>query len=111
MGQQCHVSGEAYRPGPSVLGLPALEQGTHHKAPTVEEIAHELAGDQFFTKADAHKAFLNTFHTPCKTSPSNWHKGRLRYKRMPFRAKMSQDMFQMQMEPDTPEMPRSHWHP
>ena len=72
----------------------------HHKAPTVEEIAHELAGAQFFTKADAHKAFLQIHLTPRARllTVFNWHKGRLRYKRMPFGAKMSQDVFQMRMD-------------
>ena len=72
----------------------------HHKAPTMEEIAHELAGAQFFTKADAHKAFLQIHLTPRARllTVFNWHKGRLRYKRMPFGAKMSQDVFQIRMD-------------
>ena len=72
----------------------------HHKAPAVEEIAHELAGAQFFTKADAHKAFLQIHLTPRARllTVFNWHRGRLRYKRMPFGAKMSQDVFQMRMD-------------
>ena len=72
----------------------------HHKAPTVEEIAHEIAGSQFFTKADAHKAFLQIHLTPHARllNVFNWHKGRLQYKRMLFGAKMSQDMFQMWMD-------------
>ena len=72
----------------------------HHKAPTVDEIAHELAGAQFLTKADAHKAFLQIHLTPRARllTVFNWHKGRLRYKRMPFGAKMSQDVFQIRMD-------------
>ena len=30
----------------------------NHTPPTVEEIAHELAGARYFTKGDAYKAFL-----------------------------------------------------
>ena len=51
----------------------------HHKAPTVEEIAHELVGAKFFTKADAHKAFLQIHLTPRARllTVFNWQKGRL----------------------------------
>ena len=73
----------------------------NHTPPTVEEIAHELAGARYFTKGDAYKAFLHV-HL-CKKSReltifgTNTH-GRLRYKRMPFGMKMSQDVFQIQMD-------------
>ena len=73
----------------------------NHTPPTVEEIAHELAGVRYFTKGDAYKAFLHV-HL-CKKSReltvfgTNTH-GRLRYKRMPFGMKMSQDVFQIQMD-------------
>ena len=55
----------------------------HHKPMTVEEIAHELAGATVYTKADALKAFLQ---------------GRFQFLRMPFGAKMSQDVFQLWMD-------------
>ena len=73
----------------------------NHTPPTVEEIAHKLAGVRYFTKGDAYKAFLHV-HL-CKKSReltifgTNTH-GRLRYKRMPFGMKMSQDVFQIQMD-------------
>ena len=73
----------------------------NHTLPTVEEIAHELAGARCFTKGDAYKAFLHV-HL-CKKSReltifgTSTH-GRLRYKRMPFGMKMSQDVFQIQMD-------------
>ena len=73
----------------------------NHTLPTVEEIAHELAGARYFTKGNAYKAFLHV-HL-CKKSReltvfgTNTH-GRLRYKRMPFGMKMSQDVFQIQMD-------------
>ena len=72
----------------------------NHKPQTVEEIAHQLAGAMVFTKADALKAFLQVHLTEesCKLLVINTHKGRYRFKRMPFGAKMSQDVFQMKMD-------------
>ena len=72
----------------------------NHKPQTVEEIAHQLAGAVVFTKADALKAFLQVHLTEesSKLLVINTHKGRYRFKRMPFRAKMSQDVFQMKMD-------------
>ena len=72
----------------------------NHKPQTVEEIAHQLAGAMFFTKADALKAFLQVHLTEesSKLLVINTHKGRYRFKRMPFGAKMSQDVFQMKMD-------------
>ena len=65
----------------------------NHTPPTVEEIAHELARARYFTKGDAYKAFLHTH-------------GRLHYKRMPFGMKMSQDVFQIQMDQILEQCPR-----
>ena len=72
----------------------------NHKPQTVEEIAHQLAGAVVFTKADALKAFLQVHLTEesSKLLVINTHKGRYRFKRMPFGAKMSQDIFQMKMD-------------
>ena len=72
----------------------------NHKPQTVEEIAHQRAGAVVFTKADALKAFLQVHLTEesSKLLVINTHKGRYRFKRMPFRAKMSQDVFQMKMD-------------
>ena len=69
-------------------------------SPTVEEIAHQLAGAVVFVKADALKAFLQVhlIEESSKLLVINTHKGRYRFKRMPFRAKMSQDVFQMKMD-------------
>ena len=72
----------------------------NHTLPTVEEIAHELAGVRYFMKGDAYKAFLHV-HLSKKSREltvfgKNTH-GRLWYKRMPFGMKMSQDVFQIQM--------------
>ena len=72
----------------------------NHKPQTVGEIAHQLAGAVVFTKADALKAFLQVHLTEesSKLLVINTHKGRYRFKRMPFGAKMSQDVFQMKMD-------------
>ena len=72
----------------------------HHKPMTVEEIAHELAGARVYTKADALKAFLQIHltHEASLLMTFNSHRGRLRFLRMPFGAKMSQDVFQLRMD-------------
>ena len=72
----------------------------HCKPMTVEEIVHELAGATVYTKADALKAFLQ-IHLTHKASllvMFNSHRGCLRFLRMLFGAKMSQDVFQLQMD-------------
>ena len=72
----------------------------HHKPMTGEEIAHELARATTYTKADALKAFLQIHltHEASLLTMFNSHRGRLRFLRMPFGAKMSQDVFQLQMD-------------
>ena len=85
----------------------------NHKPQTVEEIAHQLAGAVVFTKADALKAFLQVHLTEesSKLLVINTHKGRYRFKRMPFGAKMSQDVFQMKIGPHHGAVPWSHKYP
>ena len=72
----------------------------HHKPMTVEEIAFELAGATVYTKADALKAFLQIHltHKASLLTMFNSHRGQLRFLRIPFGAKMSQDMFQLRMD-------------
>ena len=72
----------------------------HHKPMTVKEIAHELAGATVYTKADALKAFLQIHltHEASLLMTLNSHRGRLLFLRMPFGAKMSQDVFQLWMD-------------
>ena len=72
----------------------------HHKPMTVEEIAHELARETVYTKADALKAFLQIHltHEASLLTMFNSHRGRLRFLWMPFGAKMSQDVFQLRMD-------------
>ena len=66
----------------------------------MEEIAHQLAGAVVLTKVDTLKAFLQVHLTEAssKLLVINTHKRRYQFKRMPFGAKMSQDMFQMKMD-------------
>ena len=72
----------------------------HHKPMTVEEIADELARATVYIKADALKAFLqiHLMHEASLLTTFNSHQGWLRFLQMPFGAKMSQDMFQLQMD-------------
>ena len=72
----------------------------HHKPMTVEEIAHKLAGVTVYTKANALKAFLqiHLMHEASLLTTFNSHRGQLRFLRMPFGAKMSQDVFQLRMD-------------
>ena len=72
----------------------------HHKPMMVEEIAQELAGATVYTKADALKAFLqiHLMHEASLLMTFNSHRGQLRFLRMPLRAQMSQDVFQLQMD-------------
>ena len=72
----------------------------HHKPKTVEEIAHELARATVYTKADALKAFLQIHftHKASLLTMFNSHRGQLQFLRMPFGAKMSQDVFQLWMD-------------
>ena len=73
----------------------------NHTLPMVEEIANELARARYFTKGDSYKAFLHV-HLSKKnrelTIFGTTTHGRLRYQRMPFGMKMSQDMSQIQMD-------------
>ena len=58
------------------------------------------AGATMYTKADALKAFLQIHltHEASLLTMFNSHRGRLRFLRMPFGAKMSQDVFQLRMD-------------
>ena len=81
----------------------------NHTPPMVEEIAHKLAGVRYFTKGNAYKAFLHV-HLSKKSREltifgTNTH-GRFRYKRMSFGMKMSQDVFQIQMDRILEQCPR-----
>ena len=83
---------------PSNLNTAIIRE--HHKPMTVEEVAHNLARATVYTKVDALKAFLqiHVTHKASLLTMFNSHRGYLRFLRMPFRAKMSQDMFQIRMD-------------
>ena len=83
---------------PSNLNKAIIRQ--HHKPMMVEEIAHKLDGATVYTKADALKAFLQIHltHEASLLMMFNSHRGWLRFLQMPFGAKMSQDVFQLQMD-------------
>ena len=82
----------------------------YYKPMTVEEIAHELAGAAVYTKADALKAFLQIHitHEASLLTTFNSHRGCLHFLRMPFGAKMSQDVFQMRMDAILKQCPGIH---
>ena len=65
----------------------------NHTPPTVEEIAHELAGARYFTKGNAYKAFLHV-HLSKKSRESN----RLRDKH-PWQASLQENAFWHENEP------------
>ena len=72
----------------------------HDKPMTVEEIANELARATVYTKADVLKAFLqiHLMHEAPLFTTFNSQRGGLQFLQMPFGAKMSQDVFQLQMD-------------
>ena len=103
MGIFSNLSSQTYREVRPCLDVRDLNKAIireNHKPQTVEEIVHQLARAVVFTKADALKAFLQVHLTEesSKLLVINTHKGRYRFKRMPFGAKMSQDVFQMKMD-------------
>ena len=84
----------------TVYNHPETLLRVYNKPMIVEEIVHELAGATVYTKADALKAFRQ-IHLTYKASlltMFNSHRRWLRFLRMPYGAKMSQDMFQLQMD-------------
>ena len=83
---------------PKVLNKAIIRQ--NHKAPTLEEIAHILTGATKFSKVDGNKAFFSMHFTKEASllTTFNTHLGWYRFLRVPFGLKMSQDIFQMQMD-------------
>ena len=79
----------------------------HYKACSLNEISHHLSGATYFSKLDAkdgswsiHLDEKSSYLTTC-----NMHHGRYRFLYMPFGLKMSQDVFQMQMDQATDHLP------
>ena len=72
----------------------------NHKAPTLKEIAHVLTGATKFSKVDGNKAFFSMHLTEeaLLLTMFNTHLGRYRFLHVPFRLKISQDIFQMRMD-------------
>ena len=72
----------------------------NRKAPTLEEIAHDLTGATKFSKVDRNEAFFGMHLTKRASllTMFNTHLGRYRFLRVPFGLKMSQDIFQMRMD-------------
>ena len=80
----------------------------NHKAPTLEEIAHVLTGTTRFSKVDGNKAFFGMHLTEEASllTMFNTHLRRYRFLCVPFRLKMSQDIFQMRMDDIVTQCPR-----
>ena len=79
----------------------------HHKAPTLEEIAHILTRATIFSKVDGNKAFFGMHLTEQVSllTSFNTHLHRYQFLHVPFGLKMSQDIFQMQMDDSVAQFP------
>ena len=76
----------------------------NYNAPTLDEISHWLSSATCFSKLDA----KDSFHLDEKSSyltSFNTHHGRYRFLHMPFNLKISQNVFQMQMDQTTDCLP------
>ena len=72
----------------------------NHKAPTLEEIAHVIMGATKFSKVNGNKAFfgMHLMEEASLLTMFNTHLRRYRFLHVPFRLKMSQDIFEMRMD-------------
>ena len=79
----------------------------HYKAPIQNEITHCLSGATCFSKLDAKDVFwsIHLDEDSSYLTTFNTHRGRYRFLCMPFSLKMSQDIFQMQMDQSTDHLP------
>ena len=79
----------------------------HYKAPTLDEITHKLSGAKVFHKLDAKDGFwsIHLYKGSSYLTTCNIHKGCYQFLHMPFGLKMSQDIFQMQMDQITDSIP------
>ena len=69
--------------------------------------SHQFSGATYFSKLDAKDSFWS-MHPDEKClylTIFNMHRGRYRFRHMPFGLMMSQDMFEMQMEQATDHLP------
>ena len=72
----------------------------HYKAPTLEEITHQLSGAKVFSKLDAVQWFytITLDYDFSLLTTSNMPFGRYRYLHLPFGLKCSQGIFQVRMD-------------
>ena len=101
-------SGDTICPCLDPLNLNKAIIREHYKAPTLDEISHRLSGATVFSKCDAKDGFWSIhLDTPSSyLTTFNTHKGYYQYLYMPFGLKISQDVFQMQMDEITDRLPR-----
>ena len=79
----------------------------HYNAPTLDEITHKLSGAKVFSKLDVKDGFWS-IHLDKQSSyltTFNMHKGCYQFLHMPFGLKMSQDVFEMQMDQISNRLP------
>ena len=79
----------------------------HYKGPALYEFTHKLSGAKVFSKVDTKDGFWSIhLHTQSSyLTTFNTHKGCYQFLHMPFHLKMSQDLFQMQMDQITDSLP------
>ena len=79
----------------------------NYKAPTLDEISHQLSGATCFSKLDAKDVFwsIHLDEDSSYLTTFNTYHGRYRFLHMPFSLKMSQDVFQMWMDQATDCLP------
>ena len=82
----------------------------HYKALTLDKVTHKLSGAKVFSKLDAKDGFWSIhLDTPLSyLTTFNTHKGCYWFLHMPFRLKMSQDVFQMWMDNRLPGIIATH---
>ena len=91
----------------SSLTYPHKADGSLHICLDLDEITHKLSGAKVFSKLDAKDGFWS-IHLDTNSSiltTFNTHKGHYQFLCMPFGLKMSQDVFQMQMDQITNRLP------
>ena len=79
----------------------------YYKVPTLDEISHHLGGATCFSKLNDKDGFWSIYldENSSYLTTFNMHHGRYRFLYMPFSLKMSQDVFQMQMDQATDHLP------
>ena len=72
----------------------------HYPVPTVDMVTNKLQGATFFSHLDGKSAYWNVEldEESSKLTTFNTHKGRFRYKKMPYGMSSSQDIYQKKMD-------------